>query len=290
MPGSVSVYRKFAENLRDLCLSKGTIAVVCRDLGMNRQQFNKYLSGAALPNPVTLTKIAAYFGIDQMALFQSRESSRISLPENTDVGFAASLLEDTEIIKHLNITANQSRDVPLQDGCYHVYYPWLFDPECLVRAVLVVFRKGGMTYFRRYTRLQTAETAKLRHYARGCHEGIIFRHDRNICLLGRNSVGFGEISLQTYAFEYFSAENAVTGLSLVITPWGEYCALRATLSYFGPISAFRKALKLAKVGAVQKASVSNFITQSVTAPLSSRIPQMRAFNLDEWLRVAKVDP
>ena len=39
----------FAENLRLLCSHYASVAEVCRRIGMNRQQFNKYLSGASTP-------------------------------------------------------------------------------------------------------------------------------------------------------------------------------------------------------------------------------------------------
>lgn len=271
-------------------MGKGTIADVCRDLQINRQQFNKYLSGAVFPAPATLEKMALYFGIDQIALFQSREALRTSFEVRKQARIQGlGIFSETAVIEQLGLAATQSAASPLQEGIYYVYYPWLFDPTQLVRSVMVIFKKEGLSYFRRYTRLQTSSSAKLRQYPRGCHEGLIFRQDRNVCLLGRNIIGHGEISLQTFAIETFRSENAMTGLSLVITPWGEYCALRTTVSYFGPRSSFREALKMAKIGPLHKEAVPTLVAQSVTAPLTSRIPQLRPFNLDEWLRLAGVE-
>ncbi len=194
-------------------------------------------------------------------------------------------LDNPDVIGHLDRTASQSLDVPVQDGCYHLYYPWLFDPALVVRAVVVIFRRDGFTFFRRYTRLQTGNSQRLRHYPRGWHEGLVVRHEGNVCFIGRNAIGFGEVSLQAFAFENFVAENAITGLSLVVTPWGEYVSLRATLSYFGPLASFRQALKIAKIGPIAKSEVPAFVYHSVTAPLTSNIAQMRPFSLDEWLKV-----
>lgn len=281
----VTVHKQFSENLRALCLKKGTIADVCRDLEINRQQFNKYLSGASLPNPATMVKLAKYFGVDQIAFFQSPRALRGSVADETYSGMHKLFLDNPDVIRHLDRTASQSLDVPVQDGCYHLYYPWLFDPALVVRAVVVIFRRDGFTYFRRYTRLQTGTSQKLRHYPRGWHEGLVVRHEGNVCFIGRNAIGFGEVSLQAFAFENFVAENAITGLSLVVTPWGEYVSLRATLSYFGPLASFRRALKIAKIGPIAKSEVPAFVYHSVTAPLTSNIAQMRPFSLDEWLRV-----
>lgn len=63
----------FAKNLRAMTEKKGSIAQVCRGLVMNRQQFNKYLSGTSFPGPQTLEKLAHYFGVDQHAMFDHGE-------------------------------------------------------------------------------------------------------------------------------------------------------------------------------------------------------------------------
>jgi transcriptional regulator with XRE-family HTH domain len=281
----VTVHKQFSENLRALCLKRGTIAEVCRDIEINRQQFNKYLSGASLPNPATMAKLAKYFAVDQIEFFQSPGALRGTVHDDSHVGLHKLLLSIPGVLTHLDRAASQSLNVPVQEGCYHIHYPWLFDPALLVRSVVVIFSSNGFTFFRRYTRLQTGTSEKLRHYPRGWHEGMVFRHEGNVCFLGRNAVGFGEVSLQTFAFENFLTEDAITGLSLVVTPWGEYCSLRATLSYFGPIASFRKALRLAKIGPIAKSSVPPFVRHSVTSPLTSSIPQLRPFSHDEWLRI-----
>ena len=281
----VTVHKQFSENLRALCLKRGTIAVVCRDLGINRQQFNKYLSGASLPNAATLSKLSQYFDVDQFQFFHSSGGLNEAIGDATHAGPCQFLLNNANVVRHLNKAASQSMNVPLQDGCYHLYYPWMLDPALLVRSVVVIFRNNGLTYFRRYTRLQTAHAKKLRNYPKGCHEGLIIHHDGNICFLGRNSIGVGEISLQSFAFENFVVENAITGLGLVVTPWGEYCSIRATISYFGPLETFRQALKLAMIGPVQKESVPPFIRHTVSTPLTSSMPYMRAFGHDDWLRI-----
>ena len=58
----------FAQNLRQLCQEHRSVAEVCRRLGINRQQFNKYLGGGSLPSAHTLTRLANFFGVEQEAL------------------------------------------------------------------------------------------------------------------------------------------------------------------------------------------------------------------------------
>ncbi len=66
----------FGKNLRELCLRHGSIAAVCRQMGVNRQQFNRYLTGETKPSAHTLIRIEEFFGInaDTLALPQRPKS------------------------------------------------------------------------------------------------------------------------------------------------------------------------------------------------------------------------
>lgn len=62
-----------AANLRTLCERHGSVAAVCRKINVNRQQFNKYLSGAHAPSSANLRIIANYFGLSVPILFSDPE-------------------------------------------------------------------------------------------------------------------------------------------------------------------------------------------------------------------------
>ena len=53
----------FAANLRLLCSTEASISEVCRQIGLNRQQFSKYLSGSSRPSAANMRRIALHFGI-----------------------------------------------------------------------------------------------------------------------------------------------------------------------------------------------------------------------------------
>ncbi len=52
-----------ATNLRLLCSTEASISECCRRIGINRQQFNKYLNGSSNPSATNLRRIASYFGL-----------------------------------------------------------------------------------------------------------------------------------------------------------------------------------------------------------------------------------
>src|SRR5690606_31389387 len=58
----------FAANLRLLCSTEPSVSAVCRGIGINRQQFNKYLNGTSQPSAANLRRIALHFGIRPVEL------------------------------------------------------------------------------------------------------------------------------------------------------------------------------------------------------------------------------
>ncbi len=65
------IYGIFSENLKQLVDRKGIpVTKICVELGVNRTQFNRYLSGQASPRPDILHRICAYFGVDARVLLE----------------------------------------------------------------------------------------------------------------------------------------------------------------------------------------------------------------------------
>lgn len=58
-----------AQNLRLLCGREKSVSEVCRKIGMNRQQFGKYLSGTSQPSAYNLNQICEHFSIRPADLF-----------------------------------------------------------------------------------------------------------------------------------------------------------------------------------------------------------------------------
>ncbi len=58
----------FSKNLRALCARFTSVSAVCREIGINRQQFNRYLNGSGLPSAYNLRRIAGFFSIAEAEL------------------------------------------------------------------------------------------------------------------------------------------------------------------------------------------------------------------------------
>ena len=57
--------RDFPANLKALCSYHKSIAEVCRQLGMNRSQFNRYLSGETFPSLRIMRRMCDFFGVEE---------------------------------------------------------------------------------------------------------------------------------------------------------------------------------------------------------------------------------
>ena len=60
----------FGDNLRRLTQQFKSVSEVCRELGINRTQFNRYLSGESFPRPDVLYRICAFFDVDARILLE----------------------------------------------------------------------------------------------------------------------------------------------------------------------------------------------------------------------------
>jgi transcriptional regulator with XRE-family HTH domain len=58
-----------ASNLRLLCSFEKSTSAICREIGINRQQFNKYLSASSTPSPYNMQRVCEYFDIDVSDLY-----------------------------------------------------------------------------------------------------------------------------------------------------------------------------------------------------------------------------
>lgn len=73
----------FVDNLRLACSSQRSVSQICREVGINRQQFNRYINGEARPSPHNLSRIAAFFGIGSHDFFLPEQQFRARLMQRT---------------------------------------------------------------------------------------------------------------------------------------------------------------------------------------------------------------
>ncbi|TCT41077.1 helix-turn-helix domain-containing protein [Martelella mediterranea] len=125
----------FSDNLRSACETFPSIAAICRDIGINRQQFNRYLAGETRPSPYNLGRIARYFGLRarDFDLPQGRFHERLKTPP--DSGDAMSLLRDG--------FPGSLRDLRQYAGYYQLFHKSLSWPGKIVRSCARIEERSG---------------------------------------------------------------------------------------------------------------------------------------------------
>jgi hypothetical protein len=230
---------------------------------MNRQQFNKYLSGSTLPNAPALERICRFFAIAPEGLFLAPQG-HAPFP----AGIAAAL---SPLLLRMGSST-------LRPGCYHLYTPYVREPQKCLRAALFVHQKDGLTLFSRFTKFRHPGSRQ-RYYLASRHDGVVLESDKARYLLAANRRGLGDMSLVSMGAENASSPDFQSGLALVMEPAGRPLAVRATLEYRGAASMLRRVIAAAAVLPLSDPSIPEEVRQSVSAPPEAADPCLVPFSL-----------
>ena len=136
-------HASISANLRVLSTMFPSVAEICRRLKVNRQQFNKYLSGQTRPSPHNMRKICKFFGITESEIYL--ESSRFaevfalkkSPPSILASGYSLSTIESL-----YKCSGNLDRYI----GYYFRYHYSFSHPGFLIKSMARISAKNGQ-YF-----------------------------------------------------------------------------------------------------------------------------------------------
>ena len=162
----MSLHEALSVNLARLCEGKGSIAAVCRATQINRQQFNRYLSGETVPNKRNREKICRYFGIAERELF-------IEPAEETGsrTGDPTGSWSHREMRAAMKLIYSEP-PLSIRPGIYFTYFAIPQDQTSIMRSVLVIRNDGGLTTFRRLTGFSEPHGSWWSHFT-GDHKGIV---------------------------------------------------------------------------------------------------------------------
>lgn len=138
-PSPATLRSRFGANLRQLSQGSVSISELCRQLGINRTQFNRYLSGESFPRPDVLYRICDYFEVDARILLE---------PVDEIAETSAGLFQHPDIVAYLG---GNLRTIPEQDmpsGMYRFARRSFSNNSQFVQGLNYVFRRDGYTFLR----------------------------------------------------------------------------------------------------------------------------------------------
>ncbi len=229
-----SVHKLFADNLRKHCTRFASIAELCRLTGINRPQFNRYLSGQNLPNPRTMAKLCAVLDVQETTLFApSNDGPQLLSGEFARIQDLIAAIDQggrTGYGQLLKTIAN-SKPVDLPSGYYYLYTPLTESPHMMVRILVKVTNDGKLARFTRRTVLKNSAAGSLR-MAIGRHSGLIISDQKAVTLLGANRLFPYELSFIRISSGTAVQQAPHMGLAMLHTPqFGMAC--RVCLEWCG---------------------------------------------------------
>lgn len=144
--------RALGANLRHACGHLGSVAAVCRAVGLNRTQFNRYLNATARPSPHILNRLCDHFGVEAEELHAPPERfARLLAARRRAPAPQAPLQGVVEAVRAASLPGLRA-----YAGYYEVHYASMSAPGRVIRAVSHLFAHGPDMYHRRIERFPDA--------------------------------------------------------------------------------------------------------------------------------------
>ena len=279
----------FAANLRHLCAMQTSIADVCRDTGINRQQFNKYLAGRAIPSARVLRRICERLGVSEDQLLSNSPGNAGGNGAHTAILAPPRLPQlGRELDRLFSLFLPDLRSdgrALTQDfgpGAYHVYFPFSGSKGHVLRSYQEVWWHKDLLMFTRLTRLK--EPGKPMMMAIGRHFGVGIASRGEVSLMARNRASPFQVSMinirpALVLTRYFVGLTMTHGAGLPVTS-------RVVLERLGPAVNRREHLKACGVMPSDDPRVPSFV-QKVLQGDNERDLMLHLPNVEEivgaWL-------
>jgi transcriptional regulator with XRE-family HTH domain len=193
--GAGSAPSLLAVNLRHLCHVEGSVSRTCKQLGINRQQFNRYLAGTTVPSGGVIRRICDHFGIDEAELQLSPSRFRQLFRTKHLRSPSAVAREVLRRLERLEaFTGSQLKDY---EGVWWSYYPSFSQPGRVLKSLVWIQAAEGAATFRSVERLPasvpglvTPAGGAIRRFR---YEGVVLFLRERIFLVGHETTANGEI-------------------------------------------------------------------------------------------------
>lgn len=231
-----------AENLRLLCAHYPSVAEVCRRIAINRQQFNKYLSGASTPSMHTLKRISDFFGVEESELllpspdFAALIEVRREAPPSASP--LAAMIEEIAA-KH----PDSQQKLRRYCGAYAAYMYTPAYPGMIIRYLAVIHQLGDHTYGKSIERLIDKGHPEQGGFI-SKYSSLVLHTDDRIYVMDHNPHSHEVFALTVLYPSHRTRVHLLTGLGLAVSggPGRQAFATRVVFEYLGETTDLRAAI------------------------------------------------
>lgn len=204
-PNPAELRMILGDNLRHLCRHGDSISELCRQIGVNRTQFNRYLTGTAFPRPDVLFRICHHFKVDANILLHRLDDP--PPPAMTQPKPLGRLVIDTQ---------RPFDHYLLPDGLYRYWRKSFRQPGLAYIGMARIYSKDGAKLWKGYDVHDVAIRTGSKRYARSSsYDGQLVQQFDGFALMSRTAhndqmnVTFFEYGLDAMP-DYFSGISFLT--------------------------------------------------------------------------------
>ena len=225
----------FAANLRHICDQRGSISQICRKIGINRQQFNKYLSGRHLPSSANVRTIADHFGLSPDVLFSPSDEFRSLIDGNFFDTFSR-LRAEPHVLKFLStvMSAPESVEQSLV-GAYDRFQFSSIYPRCILRASFCIYRGRDLLQHAYVEHFPNRDEPEKTAYSFKYH-GFVLPIEGRLFTVDFETSQQNEMTFGIYSTVQRSARRFIFGITagIAATMYRQPYSTRVALNYRGP--------------------------------------------------------
>jgi transcriptional regulator with XRE-family HTH domain len=251
----------------------GSIAHACKETGINRQQFNKYLSGTVLPGARTMRKICSYLHVSEEQLLsgQSPPPVRPASSVNVEIDWDASPPAFAEA------SAPAAARAVLQNGFYRGYFPVHGQPNLVARWLVHVTEGPGGRQLQ--TCRNTFSDGSALGYAanRIRYRGHVTYGPNEACLFGATRIPVALHGTIYVNLRPVDGEDYFSAMVLTHRPDGPL-ALSGVMQFLGPGCSARQALSGMGIASLHDPELDPVIVRTMRATPAAGPHWMRAVN------------
>lgn len=233
----------FAENLRFLCGFYSSISEVCRKLEINRQQFNRYLSGKSFPSFKNLKKICDFFGVEADEITESPTvfQSKVAPPAHAQSQYA--IPENLARII-MPLLRNPSEGMERYEGYYYRYFYSFGFPGFIFRSFMKIYKSNDI-YFMKHIERSSGTNPMLGARLTIKYHGLVFLQADRLFIVESEPELNSTISETILTPNYRPNNPYLMGLMICASSCGAHQpgSARTVFEYLGKNIDVRQAMK-----------------------------------------------
>lgn len=205
-PSPAVLRQVLGDNLRLLCQNVPSVSTLCREIGVNRTQFNRYLSGEAFPRPDVLYRICRRFDVDANILLEPLQARE---PEPMQAA--------TEVLHRdvLSLIRRPFDHYLMPDAMYRFWRISFQRPGSVYTSMARIYTQNGIKLFKATDVFHGPVRPGSKRYARtNTFRGVMFQHFDGVSLICATAI---DSTFNLTFFEYGLAGQTryYTGLSFL---------------------------------------------------------------------------